>query len=110
MLLKNLTKVYITKPERVNNYGEYETKWMFIKEAYLNLQQDINELDRKSSGEENYGIVKARIDRNYNIENGFGISLKDIRKDEKVVPEYRVLDCSIIGKTYLYRLEQYNGS
>lgn len=110
MLLKNLTKVYITRPERVKEYGEYTIKWVFFKEAYLNLQQDINELDRKSSGEINYGILKARIDRDYNIENGFGISLKDIRKEEKIVPEYRVLDNSIIGNTYLYRMEKYNGN
>ena len=110
MLLKNLTKVYISKPLRTNVYGEHETKWIFVKEAYLNLQEDINELDRKPTGEVNYGIVKARIDRDYSIENGFGISLKDIRKEEKIVPEYRVLDHSIIGNTYLYRMEQNNGS
>lgn len=109
MLLKNLTKVYITKPERVNNYGEYETEWIFIKEAYLNLQQDVNELDRNSAGEVNYDILKARTDRNYNIDNGYGISLKDIRKVEKIKPDYRVLNQSVIGSTYLYRLEKYNG-
>ncbi|MGN1012284.1 MAG: hypothetical protein ACI4ON_00415 [Clostridia bacterium] len=110
MLLKNLTKIYISKPERVNNHGEYETKWIFIKEAYLNLQEDVNELDRKPSGEINYGILKARIDRDYNIENGFGISLKNVKKEKKIIPEYRVLDHSIIGNSYLYRLEQYHGS
>lgn len=109
MLLKNLTKVYISKPYRINNHGEYETTWIFIKEAYLNLQQDINELDRKSTGEINYDIVKARTDKQYYIKNGYGISLNDIRKDKKIVPNYRVLDHSIIGNSYLYRLEQYYG-
>ncbi len=110
MLLKNLTKVYISRPDRINNHGEYETTWTYIKEVYLNFQQDINMLDRKSTGEINYDILKARTDKNYNIDNGYGISLEDIRKIEKVVPEYRVLDQSIIGDSYLYRLEQYHGS
>lgn len=110
MLLKDLTKVYISKPVRKKNHGEYEIRWIFIKEAYLNLQQDVNELDRNPTGEINYDIVKARIDKQYDIRNGYGISLKDIRKVEKIVPEYRVLDHSIIGDSYLYRLEQYHGN
>lgn len=109
MLLKNLTKVYISKAEEINNHGETEKKWKFISTAYFNLQQDINELDTKSTGEVNYDIYKARTDRECSIENGYGISLKDISKADNFIPEYRVLDQNKIGNTTVYRLEKYYG-
>jgi len=77
--------------------------------AWLNLQQDVNELDRKSTGEVNYDIYKARTDRQYAIENGDGISLTDISEKRDFKPEYRVLDHSKIGNTIVYRLEKYYG-
>lgn len=109
MLLKNLTKVYISKAEEIKDHGESDKKWSYISTAFLNLQQDINELDTKSTGEVNYDIYKARTDREYSIENGYGISLTDISKAEKFIPEYRVKDQSKIGDTTMYRLEKYYG-
>lgn len=109
MLLKNLTKVYISKAEEIKDHGESDKKWSYISTAFLNLQQDINELDTKSTGEVNYDIYKARTDREYSIENGYGISLTDISKAEKFIPEYRVKDQSKIGNTTMYRLEKYLG-
>ena len=109
MLLKNLTKVYISKAEEICDHGEASKVWEFVSTAYFNLQQDINELDVKSTGEVNYDILKARTDKQYNILNGYGISLKDISKEEKIVPEYRVLDQNKIGDTTVYRLEKYYG-
>lgn len=110
MLLRNLTKVYLSKAEERKDHGEVKKTWKFVSTAFLNLQQDINELDRKSSGEVNYDIYKARTDKSYAIENGYGVSLKDISKSSKFVPEYRVLDQSKIGNTTMYRLERYYGN
>ncbi|MDO4282350.1 MAG: hypothetical protein Q4D02_01825 [Clostridia bacterium] len=110
MLLKDLKKVYISRPKRINEHGEYTIKWIFYKEAYLNLQQDVNELDRKSTGEVNYDIYKARTDKDYDILNGYGISFENIKKREDIIPEYRVISQSVIGNTYLYRLEKYYGT
>ena len=109
MLLRDLTKVYVSRAEEVNNHGEYTKTWQFISTAYFNMQQDINELDRKSSGEVDYSIYKARTTTKYNIQKGDGISLTDISSVQNIVPEYRVMDINQIGNTYVYRLEQYNG-
>jgi hypothetical protein len=109
MQIKNLTKVYISKSEEVKDHGEPTKQWTYISYAFLNLQQDVNELDVKSTGEVNYDIYKARTDREYNIKNGYGISLTDISKSNNFIPEYRVLDQNKIGNTVLYRLEKYYG-
>ena len=139
MLLRNLSKVYISKAKELNDHGEYTKKWEFIGAktvniindftveemdyilvkdlcenndgiAYLNLQQDINELDRMSNGEINYDIYKARTDKEYNIKNGYGISLTDISNIKDFKPEYRVLDQRKIGNSITYRLERYYGN
>lgn len=109
MLLRDLTKVYVSRAEEINDHGEYTRSWEYISTAFLNLQQDINELDRNSAGETNYDIYKARTTNNYDIRNGDGISLTNIRNEENITPEYRVLDQSKIGATIVYRLEKYNG-
>lgn len=109
MLLRDLTKVYVSIAKEVNNHGETKKKWKYDSTAFFNLQQDVNELDRKSSGEVDYSIYKARTQQAYDIKKGFGISLTDITGQDKFVPEYRVIDINKIGNTYVYRLEQYNG-
>lgn len=140
MLLKGLTKVWISEYEPINDHGEKTKKWKFkgkiliVKEvnetqtneldkskvknlsnnstgiAYLNLQQDLNELDRNSSGEVDYSIENARTDMEYDIQKGNGISLTDISKLDNFVPDYLVTDCPKIGNTTLYKLEKYNGN
>ena len=109
MLLRDLKKVYISKAIDVKDHGEISKTWKFVSTAYFNLQQDINELDTKSTGEVNYDIYKARTDRDYNIQNGYGISLTDISETQDFIPEYRVLDQTKIGLTTVYRLEKYYG-
>lgn len=139
MLLRNLTQVWVSEYEEINNHGEKEKTWKFkgkkavVKNidnvqtqeidstqvsdldnltkglAYLNLQQDVNELDRKSSGEVDYSIYKARTEQSYDIQKGNGISLTDISAETNFVPEYRVIDINLIGNTIVYRLEKYNG-
>lgn len=76
--------------------------------AFLNLQQDINELDRKSTGEVDYSIINARTDKDYDIEKGNGISLVDISNCVKINPDYIVTDNPKIGNTILYKLEKNN--
>lgn len=109
MLLRNLSKVWVSRAEEINNHGEPEKKWNYMSTAYFNLQQDVNELDRKSSGEVDYSIYKARTEQKYNIRKGDGISLSNISRVDSFVPEYRVIDINLIGNTYMYRLEKYNG-
>lgn len=109
MLLKDLTKVWVSEYEKVNDHGETKKVWKFKDVAYLNLQQDLNELDRNSAGEVDYSIENARTDMDYDIKKGNGISLTDISKLDSFIPDYTVTDCPKIGKTTLYKLEKYNG-
>jgi hypothetical protein len=109
MLLRDLTKVYISEYETINNYGEKLKKWKYKDIAWLNLQQDVNELDRNSAGAVDYSIVNARTTMNYNIQKGNGISLTDISKSDSFVPDYTVSDNPKIGSTIIYKLKQYNG-
>lgn len=109
MLVKDLTKVWISEYEKVNNHGETKKMWKYKDIAYLNLQQDLNELDRNSAGEVDYSIENARTDMDYGIQKGNGISLTDISKIDSFIPDYTVTDCPKIGNTTLYKLEKYNG-
>lgn len=109
MLLKDLTKVWVSEYETVNNHGEKSKVWKYNNFAFLNLQQDLNELDRNSSGEVDYSIENARTDMDYDIQKGNGISLTDISKLDSFIPDYLVTDCPKVGKTTLYKLEKYNG-
>lgn len=115
MLIKNLTEVWISKYETINNHGEKSKKWNFKKlstktgTAFLNLQQDINELDRKPTGEVDYSIENARTTMDYDIKKGNGISLRDISKEIDFVPDYVVTDSPRVGNSILYKLEKYNG-
>lgn len=109
MLLRDLTKVYVSRAEETNDHGEYLKTWKYILTAYFNMQQDLNELDRKSSGEVDYSIYKARTTQKYKIQKGDGISLSRISSTSDFVPEYRVIDINQIGNTFTYRLEKYNG-
>ena len=104
MLLRDLTLTYILRNTPVNNYGEYSASWSKVGTAYLNIQQDLDELDRNTSGLTDYGIWKARTTQVYDIRKGDGISFSD-----DLVPEYRVLDIQKIANTTVYRLEAYNG-
>lgn len=112
MLLRDLTKVYISEYEEIEDHGETEKVWKFKPMskkkpyAYLNMQQNVNELDRKSTGEVDYSTYKGRTTRDYDIQKGNGISFEDISKLEKFIPEYRVLDKNKIGSTYVYRMEK----
>lgn len=106
MLLRDLTKVYISEYEEIEDHGETDKKWKYKSIAWLNMQQDVNELDKKSTGEVDYSIYKVRSTRDYEIEKGDGVSFEDVSKLEEFIPEYRVLDKNKIGNTYVYRMEK----
>lgn len=106
MLLRDLTKVYISEYEEIEDHGETDKVWKYKGVAWLNMQQDVNELDRKSTGEVDYSTYKGRATQDYDIKKGDGISFEDISKSKEFIPEYRVLDQNKIGNTYIYRMEK----
>lgn len=106
MLLRDLTKVYISEYEEIEDHGETEKIWKYKGFAWLNMQQDVNELDRKSTGEVDYSIYKGRTNREYDIQKGDGVSFKDISTATEFKPEYRILDKNKIGNTFTYRMEK----
>ena len=106
MLLRDLTKVYISEYEEIEDHGEPEKKWKYKGIAWLNMQQDVNELDKKSTGEVDYSIYKGRSTKDYNINKGDGISFANISNSKEFIPEYRVLDKNKIGSTCVYRMEK----
>ena len=108
MMLKNLTKVWISSYTISNNHGEKTKSWKYKCVAYLNLQQDLNELDVNNAGTVDYSIVNARTEKYYNINKGDGISLNDISKSDSFTPDYTVQNNPNIGSTRLYKLVKYN--
>lgn len=106
MLLRDLIRVYISEYEEITDHGETDKKWKYKGIAFFNMQQDVNELDRKSTGEVDYSIYKGRTTRDYNIKKGDGVSLTNISGQENFTPEYRVLDINRIGNTFTYRMEK----
>ena len=137
MLLRDLTKVYISEYKEIEDHGESEKVWKYkgkavivedvndiiIKEldkkevrklaslnnrgiAWLNMQCDISELDRKPTGEVDYSTYKGRTTKDYDIQKGDGISFEDISKSEEFVPQYKVTDKNKIGNTYVYICEK----
>lgn len=106
MLLRDLTKVYISEYEEIEDHGETEKKWKYKGQVWLNMQQDVNELDRKSTGEVDYSTYKGRTTREYDIQKGDGISFEDVSKLEDFKPQYKVTDKNKNGSTYLYICEK----
>lgn len=109
MLLKNLTKVWISECSETNTKGEKTKQWAYKGTAYLNLQNDVSELDRTTAGETDYTIINARSDLEQPIQRGDGVSFTDI-SSVAFVPEYIVKSSPLIGGTRLYKLEQYKGT
>lgn len=104
MLLRDLTKVYVFEATESNSYGEITIQWtrkLSTQNIFLNLQQDINELDRKATGEIDYSVIKGRTHVNYEIQKGDAISINNL-----TAPEYRILEKTSIGDSYLYIMEK----
>jgi hypothetical protein len=110
MRLKNLTQIWVAVPNTVKIDGEQYVEWTYKNTYYLNLQQDINELDRNSAGEIDYTITKGRTDQILDIDKGDGIYFNNISLSNPVpVPDLEVLNEPKIGKTTLYTFAKYNG-
>ena len=92
--------------EEMEDHGEPNQVWKYKGIAWLNMQNDVNELDRKSTGEIDYSTYKGRTTRDYNIQKGDGISFEDISKSEEFKPQYKVTDKNKIGSTYVYICEK----
>lgn len=101
MILRDFIKVYVYEYVVKNEYGEMSKEWEYKGTDYLNMQQDINELDRKSTGEVDYEIYKGRTDNKTIIEKGNGISFG--REDN---PKYKVLTKNKIGNCTTLRMEK----
>lgn len=106
MLLRDLTKVYISEYEEIEDHGEIDKVWKYKGQAWLNMQSDVSELDRKTTGEIDYSTYKGRTTKDYDIQKGDGISFEDISKLEIFKPQYKVTDKNKIGSTYLYICEK----
>lgn len=110
MKIKNLTQIWVCSPNRTNVDGEYTTVWTYKGTEYLNLQQDLNELDRNTVGEVDYSTYKGRTDNGTITEKGDGIYLTDVSSSTNPIPDYTVKNSNQIGNTTVLTLNQFNGS
>lgn len=115
MRRKNKHQFYIYEkiPDKID--GESLVKWRYKDSFYLNDQQDINELDKTSSGIVDYDTLKLRIRQDIDIKKTDGISsIKlTVGKDNIVIneeaPQYTVESTNKIGKSHLFTCKTYNG-
>lgn len=102
MRLKNLIDVWVYSPKVVKTDGETSKKWAFKDKLRLNVQQDINELDRNTAGLIDYDKIKIRNDRDISIEKNDGISLNEIPIEDGYTlnsPQYIVISKTKVGKS-----------
>lgn len=108
--LKNLSEILVYTPKRVKENGEYYTQWIYKCKVHLNLQQDLNELDRNSAGDIDYTIQKGRTRKELDIAKGDGIYVVKVIDGikEKISdvnsksPEYILEEKPQIGRTITY--------
>lgn len=99
MKIKDLTQIWICSPIKSNSYGESTIVWTYKGSEYLNLQQDLNELDRNNAGEIDYSIYKCRTDKTTTILKGDGIYFTDIHLLTNPKPDYIAKGIIKIGKS-----------
>lgn len=112
MRLRDLTKCYIYSVTTTKSHGESSKKWTYKGEYDLNVQQDINELDKNQAGLIDYNIIKIRTDYDHDINKNDYISFSLLEeKDEytTIPPEYRVENKVKVGTTTTYTCNLYNG-
>lgn len=113
MRLKDLKTCYVYLPISTKEYGETSLKWSLRGSYPLNVQQDISELDRTSTGLIDYDRVKLRSDFDYGIEKNDGISFEELELDDngyaKTPPKFRVLSDPRVGKSITYTCDIYHG-
>lgn len=109
MKIKNLTQIWVCSPIRTNVDGEFTTVWTYKGTEHLNLQQDLNELDRNQMGEVDYSVFKGRTDKPTIITKGDGIYLTNVSSSTNPTPNFTVKGILTIGKTSIITLNKYLG-
>lgn len=102
MRIKNLIDVWVYSPKITKIDGEPSKKWLFKTKLKLNVQQDINELDRNTAGLIDYDKIKIRNDCEISIEKNDGISLNEISMEDGYTlnpPQYIVMSKTKVGKS-----------
>ncbi len=114
MKLSNLRKCYIYEPIKTKIDGEISTKWKYKDEHLLNVQQDVNELDKNTAGYIDFEILKLRTDKKISINKNDGISFNwlNIDQDNYVTeskPSYTVAGYLRNGRCTTYTINIYHG-
>lgn len=115
MRIKNRHKFYVYKKVPTKIDGESLINWKYKDHFYLNDQQDINELDKNTSGVVDYDTLKLRIRKSINLEKTDGISSIELNTDKNNLvvnnekPQYTVESTNVIGKSHLFTCKTYNG-
>ena len=112
MKLKNLKECFIYSQSVVSLDGEKTKRWKYKNTLFLNIQQDISELDRNSAGTIDYDRLKIRTDYDYDIKNNDGVSfnrLEELDGYTVLPPKYVVISNPKVGKTTTYTCERYHG-
>lgn len=114
MKISNMHKIYVYSKETKKIDGESTIKWKYKNYFYLNDQQDINELDKTSSGIVDFDTLKLRTNRGVNMVKTDGISIYALPLDDDSYvkedkPQYTIESSNIIGKSILYICKTYNG-
>lgn len=112
--INTLAKLLVYTPIKSKMNGEFDTKWKYKTTIYLNMQQDINELDRNSAGDIDYDIYKGRTRKELDLLKGDGIYIVKVikGKEEKIKnvdeknPEYTVEKNPRIGRTTTYTFKK----
>jgi hypothetical protein len=107
--IKHLTQVWVCSPNRTNVDGEFTTIWTYKGTEYLNLQQDLNDLDRNQMGEVDYSVFKGRTDKTTIITKGDGIYLTDVSSSTNPIPNFTVKGLLTIGKASIITLNKFLG-
>ncbi|HIQ91003.1 MAG TPA: hypothetical protein IAB27_05215 [Candidatus Coprosoma intestinipullorum] len=108
MRLALLTDVYVYQKTEEKKDGEVSNNWKYKNTVKLNAQQDVNELDRNSSGVIDYETIKLRTTKNVDVNKNDGISFEKLPDNSK--PPYLVNSVTKIGTTTLIICNTYKGS
>lgn len=108
MRIINLSNCFIYSPVVTKTDGEIIKKWKYKFTKKLNVQQDINELDKTPAGIIDYERIKIRYDKDVSIEKNDGISLEELKvKDNFTIdkPKYVVVSKTKVGRNITFICE-----
>lgn len=104
--LNTVKEIWVYSPIKVKLKGEYTTSWKYKNIVHMNVQQDLNELDRNSTGNIDYDIIKCRTTKSYDIKKGDGLYINEekekLDKDKQIIPQYIVDKMPKVGRTVTY--------